>query len=150
LLIGKEVIEPKLEQVTNGRLSERYSNTQSSGRDVFAMSELSMFASHPVLGVGPGVGTQIRTAEGMIGGASHTEYTRMLGEHGLLGALAFVALLVLAVRAIRSHAHTLALRATSGALLTWVAVFLAIYGTRVMAPAFVFGLAFARKSKPNP
>jgi O-antigen ligase len=141
-LLGKYVIEPRLDDLTNGKLGERYANTKSSGRDEFISSELAMFEDSPILGVGPGVGLNYRAEHDLHQGASHTEYTRMLGEHGIFGILSLVCLLGLGVRAVRQP-RDLHGRAIAAALVVWAALFLAIYGTRVAAPAFVFGLAFA-------
>jgi O-antigen ligase len=144
LLIGRFVVEPRLDEITHGKLAERYTSTKSSGRDVFISSELQMFRENPVLGVGPGVGTQIRDERGLHTGASHTEYTRMLAEHGLFGALALACLIALGVRAIR-QAREFAGRALAAALVVWVALSLSIYGVRLVAPAFALGLAFTTR-----
>ena len=87
--------------------------------------------------------------------ASHTEFSRMLGEHGLLGLLAFVcAFIWLPVRHFRSLTHDHSR--------LWMAVFyllamftLAHSGMRLALPSVAYGLAFlvilperARPSKP--
>jgi hypothetical protein len=96
------------------------------------------------LGVGPGVGTYLRQQRliGIIRGPSHTEYTRLLAEHGVFGILAMFCLFALALRAIRG-APDLASRGISAAMIIWALLFMSIYATRLAAPAFVFGLAFA-------
>ena len=66
----------------------------------------------------------------------------MLAEHGLFGAFAIVCLLVLASRAFR-RAKDPVNRANTVALILWFAASIGIYGTRIAAPAVVFGLAFA-------
>lgn len=146
--VGKFVIEPKLDEMTDGKLSARYTSTKSSGRDLFISSEIDMFEENPVLGVGPGVGRYIRDQRGLFGGASHTEYTRMLAEHGMLGIFSFCCLAVLCVRAVKRATSTVG-RAYALAFVGWFVLFLAVYGIRVVAPAFVLGLAFAQ-SVPRP
>ncbi|MDQ3296408.1 MAG: O-antigen ligase family protein [Myxococcota bacterium] len=144
-LLGKYVIEPRLDDYTGGKLSKRYSNTESTGRDAFAAAELDMFTENPVFGVGPGVGFYYRAEREVRQGASHTEYTRMLGEHGLFGVLSLACLVLLGLRAAHGPKEVDA-RAHASAFVVWAALFLAIYGTRIAAPAFVFGLAFAIRS----
>lgn len=143
------VIEPRLDELTRGKLSARYANTQSSGRSEFIESEMMMFGENPVLGVGPGAGIQYRVDHGLYQGASHTEYSRMLGEHGMLGILSLTCLAFLGLRGLRGPADPLS-RAFAMAMLVWVALFLAINGTRVAAPSFMFGLVFAMAAPPRP
>lgn len=146
--IGTYVIEPRLEQDTNGQLSVRYANTQSSGRDQIIDAELGFFRDNIALGVGPGVGMQLRMESGEIG-PSHTEYSRMLAEHGLLGLVSLVCLLIIYARAVLG-ARSVGSRAVAAALVTWTALFLAVYATRIAAPAFAIGLAFALPKPPAP
>jgi hypothetical protein len=144
--VGRFVIVPRLDEVTGGKLSERYSNTKTSGRNELAESELGFFFDNPVLGVGPGVGTIIRQSrDESLHGASHTEYTRLIGEHGILGILALICLLLLAGRALKSTKTPMA-RALALSMLIWGGLYLAVYSTRNVAPSLAFGLAFAAAS----
>lgn len=149
LAVTKLVIEPQLEAMTNGEIDQRYSSTKSSGRDIFVKAELDLFAEEPIMGVGPGMGTHIRHDRGMFYGASHTEYSRMLAEHGLLGLLSLVCLIAICVRAVRRTRDVNA-RALSLAMVIWVALFLLVYSTRLATPAFVLGLAFATPPTARP
>ena len=141
-VIGNYVIEPKLERFTGGELSYRYTDTKSDGRNLIIASELEMFEQHPLMGVGPGIGARMRVEQGLFRGASHTEYTRMLAEHGLFGAIALLCLLALMLRAVRQANDTKS-RALATALVIWAALFMSVYATRIVAPAFILGLAFA-------
>lgn len=140
-LVGKYVVVPQLEIFTAGKLSERYSSIDPSGRSDIAYFDLLIFADHPILGVGPGAASELREELGRAG-VAHTEYTRMLSEHGIFGALAIVALLVLCWRTFR-RARTLETRAFVVALLVWGMLFMLINAMRLSAPAFVLGLACA-------
>lgn len=147
-LVGKLVIEPELDELTEGKLSVRYGSFEATGRDAFAQTEVEMFLENPVLGTGPGVGIYWRLQKDDVRqGASHTEYTRMLGEHGVFGIMALGCLVILAIGAVRSVRDTSA-RGLAYAFIVWFALFLAVYGTRIAAPAFVFGLAFALRNLP--
>lgn len=145
-VLGNYVVEPQLEETTGGSVAQRFSNTRSSGRDQIVESELEMFMDNPAIGVGPGIGAALRLKDGQIG-PSHTEYTRMLAEHGVLGALSLVCLGILGLRAIRGNRNASA-QAIGSALVIWAALFLAIYSTRLAAPAFALGLAFAVPRPP--
>ena len=72
--------------------------------------------------------------------ASHTEFTRLLAEHGLPGLLAIGCLAALVFRALRAPSSRMswALRA---ALLTWAVLFMSIDGVRLAAPCLAFGIA---------
>jgi O-antigen ligase len=75
-------------------------------------------------------------------GAAHTEYTRMLAEHGMFGLLAMLVLFAIAIRTFQ-RARALEARAFVGALFVWSALFMLINAMRLVAPAFVAGLACA-------
>lgn len=139
--VGKYVVVPRLDVFTSGKLTERYTDLNSSNRSYLANADLQIFADNPVLGVGPGVAPALRYELGH-GGAAHTEYTRMLAEHGALGALAIVVLLALAARAFLG-ARTLQARAFVAGMLAWVLLFLLVNAMRLAAPSFVFGFACA-------
>lgn len=148
-VLGRFVIQPRLEELTQGELSVRYSESSSTGRNLLIDSELELFKENPVLGAGPGGGTAFRREQGLFEGASHTEYTRMLAEHGILGLLSIVCFIMLGVRAVRA-APTTEARAVALALVVWTTLFLSIYGTRLAAPSLAFGLAFARPPRASP
>ena len=130
---------PRLDEFTSGKLAERYSSVDTTGRALLAGFDLQIFEDNPMLGVGPGVATPIRAKMGHFG-AAHTEFTRMLAEHGILGAVAMVFLLVLVFRTIRQSRGYHA-RAIVVALASWAMLFLLINAMRLVAPAFALGLA---------
>jgi hypothetical protein len=137
-LVGNYVVAPRLEEFTHGQIGERYSSLDSDGRTKIASLDLQIFADNPLLGVGPGAATELRIEGRHI--AAHTEYTRMLAEHGCLGALAIVLLVLLGLRTFR-QARAIEARALVAALLAWSALFLGINGMRLAAVSFVAGLA---------
>lgn len=137
--IARLFVVPRLDAFTSGKLTERYTDTDTTGRTLLASYDLQIFADNPLLGVGPGAAAQIRGELGHFG-AAHTEFTRMLAEHGLLGAVAIIFLVVLGLRTLR-EARTVKSRAFVVALLAWASLFLVINAMRLVAPAFVAGLA---------
>lgn len=137
--VAKYAVVPRLEEFTAGKLSERYLKGDSSGRNLLASYDIEIFRDNPLIGVGPGVAPRMREKLGHFG-AAHTEFTRMLAEHGALGGLAILLLIVLGVRTVRG-ARNLKARAIVVALVTWVTLFLAVHAMRLAAPAVLFGLA---------
>lgn len=142
-VITNQLIFPSLEQATGGALGERLASTSLTGRDALVREELSLFAGHPMLGVGPGGAQYLRTSFGEPV-AAHTEFTRTLAEHGLFG---FASLLVLAV----DFRHRLkgAIRARFGgirlALFCWAIAYSFVSALRVVAPAVALCVALARE-----
>jgi O-antigen ligase len=141
IVVGKFFVVPQLDKFTHGKLVDRYSNLESTGRTELANLDLEIFREHPLAGVGPGVANQLREEMGREG-AAHTEYTRMLAEHGMFGLLAMLVLFAIAIRTFQ-RARALEARAFVGALFVWSALFMLINAMRLVAPAFVAGLACA-------
>jgi hypothetical protein len=86
---------------TGGLINKRYANkdaagrtkeNQFTGREEVARSELNMFLDNPILGVGVGKGVEVRLEDTGNSVASHDEITRMLAEHGSLGAIGLLIL----------------------------------------------------------
>lgn len=149
--IGNYIIVPRLDEFTEGKLSERYTSTKTSHRTMIAGFDLEIFTEHPIVGVGPGAASSIRGELGRLS-AAHTEFTRMLAEHGLLGVLSLLLLCVLAVRTLLST-RTLGGRAVVAAMLVYFALFLLVNAMRLAAPAIAFGLActvsYSTRVRPN-
>ena len=88
---------------TGGLIDKRYANqdalgrvkqSQFTGREDVAQSEINMFLKNPIAGVGVGKGVEIREQEMGFKIASHNELTRMLAEHGSLGIVGLLILLL--------------------------------------------------------
>jgi O-antigen ligase len=145
-VLGTAVIWPRLEKFTGGAITERFEETDSSGRDDIARADLEIWAAHPVLGVGPGGAVELRDAIIRRGVAAHVEFTRLLAEHGVFGLAAALVLLWMALRALRDAAPG-ADRGAAAAMVAWGLMFMLISATRLAAPSFVLGLAFARSRR---
>jgi hypothetical protein len=136
-------ILPMLNAFTRGKLEERFSDKGLTGRDDVAKMDMQIWLEHPVLGAGAGVSTYYRVAEMNDDHAAHTEYTRLLADHGLLGAGALIVLLVMTTLAFL-RAHGPWARAIVSALAVWAFLFMAVTAMRLAAPAFLLGLVHAR------
>lgn len=134
------VVLPRANAWTGGLLSERFQSFDPAQRQQLAQSDLDLFLENPVLGVGPGMAGYKRKDEALLRYAAHTEVTRAISEHGLLGVVSLLCLV---------GASTLAyLRAPTPGARAWLAC-LVVWGlansmTAAMRLAIVpFGLGLA-------
>lgn len=81
---------------THSSLFIRYTNIEilnsdekikKRGRYIQIQSDIKSFNQNPIVGIGVGKGTENRKAEYNIEVSTHSEITRMLSEHGILGLL---------------------------------------------------------------
>lgn len=88
---------------TNGLIQKRYANQDAAGRvkkdrlggrEEIMGEEIAIFMDNPVLGIGAGMGKQVRKETFGESAASHNEITRMLSEHGLFGIFGLLLLFV--------------------------------------------------------
>lgn len=135
------VIIPRMLSFTRGTIASRFAETSTTGRAEMVRADLDTWLSAPILGVGPGQGKANR-ARFFRFEASHTEFSRMLAEHGFFGLAAMGCLIALVGRAIRAPASSVS-RALRMAMLTWGVLFMLIDGVRVAAPGLALGLALA-------
>lgn len=127
------VLLPRLNTFTGGAFESRFENTDTTGREVMMELQLRTFAYHPLFGVGPGRGYYQ---------ASHTEYTRLISDHGTLGIVALLTLFLIVGVNIK-RAPTLMNKAIVASLLAWSFTFMAHVGMRLAAPSFMIGVTFA-------
>mgnify|MGYP002795060513 CR=1 FL=1 len=92
---------------TGGMLENRYANKNAAGttkedfttgRATLFVSEVSAFMENPFFGVGVGGGKFYRMDELEIRAASHNEMGRLIGEHGLVGIVALLLLIMVPIR----------------------------------------------------
>jgi O-antigen ligase len=140
---------------TNGLLDKRYANqdaagrekkSQLSGREILIESELNMFYENPILGVGVGKNKELRKSQTGIDLATHNEITRMLAEHGTLG---IVGLLILVITPLYLFAVD---RQNILALSFFVFWLLTINhaAMRLSAPAFIYALSLLKVYREAP
>ncbi|MCL6462026.1 MAG: O-antigen ligase family protein [Flavobacterium micromati] len=145
---------------TGGLIDKRYSNqdaagrvkkSQFTGREQIAENEINMFLKNPVFGVGVGKGAETREAETGIKAASHNEITRLLAEHGMMGVMGLLILIITPLLLYIENQFNLFLMCF---IAFW---FLTINhaAMRIAAPAFVYSLSLLnvqfsfRKSKED-
>jgi hypothetical protein len=135
------LVFPQLETYTQGAFSDRYSDTTLGGREQIALLDYQIWQDHLVTGVGVGRALLFRQEMGYAAGA-HTEFTRMLAEHGLLGLLAVLIFCVMAMQQI-VRANGRMNRAVVIGLILWSGGFMVASAFRLAAPAFALGITFA-------
>ena len=130
---------------TGGLIDKRYKNQDAIGRtksdvttgrtDLFT-NELNEFFENPFLGVGVGKLKELRFKKEGIRAASHNEMSRIVGEHGMFGVIAFSILLL----------APLFLRLQNKKNVYFYSFYLFWFLTinhssmRIAAPAFIYGL----------
>lgn len=139
------VLIPRIDEFTGGKLTDRFEQTSGSGREDILAAELELWKSNPVFGVGPGVGRYVRAD--VWEAAAHTEFTRLLAEHGLFGLLALLLYPVLFIHAFLSSRSPLQ-RGIVTCSVAWAISFMLVNAMRMAAPGFMFGLAFAQLTGP--
>ncbi|MCB1014220.1 MAG: O-antigen ligase family protein [Acidimicrobiales bacterium] len=138
-IAGTVFILPRLDDYTGGALERRFSRSREEERRAeLIQRDYETFTEHPGLGVGVGQSEFYRIERRLI--ASHTEYTRLLAEHGLLGIVALLCLAAMVVTAFRRQRLSLG-QAWVAALVAWTALELSHSSTRLAAVAFTFALA---------
>jgi len=147
--VGYLLLFPALDQFTGRKLSVRFADTGLSHREEIARADFDLATQHPFLGVGVGMAQTARLKALGIEGAAHTEFTRMLAEHGVLGAISLVALLVMGIRTALAAATKYEM-AWAAALLAYSLLFMTVSGMRLVAPATTMGLSMLRLRKPQP
>jgi len=142
IFAGSYLIYPKLEKFTAGAVTTRFVDTSTTGRIEIMQADLKVWQQHLLFGVGPGMSSYAMLL--MLGKAygAHTEYTRILAEHGILGLLSILFLLIMALKALRRAPLGLP-QAWVAAILAWPFMEMTHAAMRVAAIGFLFGLAMA-------
>jgi len=139
--VFKFVVFPATDQVSRGMVSQRFTDTNLTGRDKIMKADWMIFLENPVLGVGPGQSYQMH-AMTFRASSAHTEYTRLIAEHGSLGAMAILMLFWMAWDRWREKAPPLP-RALVLGFTAWAFLYLGHSAMRLSAPALCFGLGAA-------
>ena len=149
-LIVAFVAIPFLNAFTTGGFKLRYTNTKLTGRDRIIEADFIAFRENPLFGVGPGQSKEYHALT--FGRAStHTEYSRLLAEHGSLGLVAMMILGWMSLRRLlRGSPH--AGKALAAGFTVWTALFMFHAAMRMAAAGFIFaiGSAYLMAEAPRP
>lgn len=141
-------IVPRLDQMTDGALATRFSDPTMSNRERLLQGDLRLFAEYPLFGVGLGLATEARGGELGIRAAAHTEWTRMLGEHGIFGLAALLVLLSLVAGNV-VKAPGPREKAIVACFSLWCMSFFTVNAMRIAAPSFLIGVTCATLAPPH-
>lgn len=132
---------PAVNAYTGGKLAERFHEKKMSGREQLAAIDWVLFEENPLFGVGVGISAFFHPRAA----GAHTEFTRALAEHGLLGLGAYACLAWLLFRRVISifgDRQNQSIRGFLIAMMAWGTIYMTVNATRTSAPAFALGLAF--------
>ncbi|MCI0336626.1 MAG: O-antigen ligase family protein [Acidobacteria bacterium] len=141
VLVTNFILLPQLDAFTGGALTKRFGNTKLTGRDKIVRADLQAWSDNLLFGVGPGQAKSYRQ-DYRVDTSAHTEFSRMLAEHGVFGLAAIFMLLLMALRHLR-RAHDGPSKAFTAAMISWSFFYMLTAAMRLAAPAFIFGLAAA-------
>ena len=141
ILMAGLFLLPQLDTFSGGAVNKRFHDTNSTERGQLAAIDMELFWHHPIFGVGVGVSDQYhRTDISAFALASHTEFSRLLAEHGILGLAVIICLLGLFAEAYKRQKNWFGRAFTIG-LVGWVVMDLTVASTRNAMNTFVFALA---------
>jgi hypothetical protein len=132
------VLLPRLQDLTGGAIENRLTSTDGN-RVELAQIDADIFFANPATGVGVGLSEEERgQGKGLY--AAHTEYSRLLAEHGLFGLAALACLIWMAATSYR-RAQGVVAHAWTAALIAWAAAEMTHSAMRLAVTPFVFALA---------
>jgi O-antigen ligase len=138
-------ILPTLKNFTSGAIVSRFEERSTTGRDDMIMTDLRVWWDNPFFGVGPGMARPYYDSVLGLGYSipAHTEFSRMLSEHGMFGLVSLMLLLIMAANNVRCTSDRQT-RSMFIGLLIWSFLYMSANAMRLMAPAFIYGITFAR------
>jgi len=141
LVVGYSLVWPALQKFTGGLVEQRYTDFEPTGRTEIVQSDLVTFQKNPVLGVGPGQSYYYHDIF-FRESKSHTEYSRLLAEHGSFGLFAILLLFGITVKRFFSK-DSLKQKSFSTTFTTWSLLTMLHSAMRLAAPGFAFGIGAA-------
>lgn len=145
LVVG---IYPMLDQFTGGVLAERFRDLDTTGRLQLAEIELQVFVEHPIAGLGVGRVSDYMEAYYGLSWSAHTEFTRLLAEHGLFGILALLILLWMLLNRYLANPPGLS-RGITAAMAVWSMTIMIHSAMRLAAIPLAIGLAMVLWQLPQ-
>lgn len=140
---------------TGGMIDKRYANQNATGvekeslltgRETLMQTEIEMFFNNPILGVGVGKNREERKEMTGIAAATHSEVTRLLAEHGMLGIFALLILIYVPLSLYPTNQQNIFLLSF---FFFW-ALTINHAAMRLAAPAFVYALSLLKVTFEEP
>jgi O-antigen ligase len=133
---------PRLDAWTGGVINVRYNDLDTTGRQQLVEEDFRIWRENPFFGVGVGVSPLKRNTYSLPNVASHTEYSRLLSEHGIFGILSLFMLLLMALTNLRRAKGKLSQGLLVGTV-AWSLAELSHAAMRIAAISFFFVLPLA-------
>lgn len=141
-LLAYFVVFPLLNSLTGGAVVVRFSDFGSTGRDILVRVDYQVFQANPIWGVGVGQSPLYHVQYFGYPKPTHTEYSRLLAEHGSFGVAAILLLAGITLSRLFSRRSAFS-KGISLGFTIWALIYLAHSATRMVAPSLAFGLAAA-------
>lgn len=142
LLLGWYVGNPLLNRITAAMWQTRFTSLDSTGRMELVLADWQAFLDHPLAGAGVGLSKQYHAEAGDSAVTAHTEFSRTLAEHGLLGILSTLILFGLLVVGYVRNKRGLG-RAMAATFAIWSLSLMVHSGMRFVAISLGVALALA-------
>ncbi|MBX2992599.1 MAG: O-antigen ligase family protein, partial [Bacteroidetes bacterium] len=145
LFVGGYYIVPELDSYTYGAVDKRLQDVSTTHRADIVALDLEVWAENPWVGAGPGMSAGLRAKKDWTGMriAAHTEFSRLLSEHGIAGLVALFILFLMAWRAY-SRCASIQQQALVAGFLAWSLAEMTHSAMRLGAVPFLFGLAMVQ------
>jgi hypothetical protein len=144
-----------LNHFTEGKIYARYQSTfeglkegdvlsLTSKRILFIKTELETFQNNILLGIGPGMLKETYDREDLTRfnrGLPHTEYSRLLAEHGIFGIAALIMIIGIPVVCFFREKNTKK-RTLLAIFISFALIMMAFEALRPIQIAFIYGLIF--------
>jgi len=131
---------PFLNSYTQGILKRRILAMNTSGRVTIMLADLRAFREHPLLGTGVGISRDYHFIVRGRAAVPHTEPSRMLAEHGILGFSALLILLSMLISGYRRAPPGIG-KGLTAAFAVWAVTIMLHSAMRVVATSLGAGLA---------
>jgi len=136
------IIFPYLNNFTGGALQERFEDQEATGRLEIVEADASIFAENPILGVGVGNAYEARGKFLKPHKAvSHTEFSRMIAEHGIFGIFSIGILIFMVIFNFRRQSSDFGKAFVVG-FVVWSGLFMLNAGMRLAAPSIILGIIY--------
>jgi O-antigen ligase len=136
------VIFPFLNNFTGGALLERFEDSETTGRFEIVEADMQVFLENPILGVGLG-GADVARQKFLNSkeAISHTEFSRLLSEHGSLGVFALGTIALMIIFNFRKQKSSFGKAFVAG-VFAWSSLFMLGAAMRLAAPSFILGMIY--------
>jgi O-antigen ligase len=143
------IIFPYLNNFTGGALEDRFEDKEATGRFEIVEADISIFAENPILGVGIGNAYEARDKFLKSHKAvSHTEFSRLVAEHGIFGIFAIGALILMILYNFKRQNSDFG-RAFVLGFVAWSCLFMLNAGMRLAAPSLILGMIYLTVIDPQ-